>query len=278
MADFEHPFARLLKRALSIIGHLLMAILMAVSIAPQTAFSKQRSIVVVAGAGPSTQAVALFMNLLSKKNIAKDYAFRVPRRSIKHAGGLQVASKYIIGRTGRPLNAKEKSQGFEEIFLSKMQIAFAIGQKTGVHKLSIKQVCDIFTGKIRNWKELGGSNHDIVIIGREKTEALFSALKEELACMNRTVGTKYIYKKDHAIINVLANSEHGNYSIGFGAKANFSAHFLVNVPGFEAGVSSGLVYKSSNRDQPVVIAAKELAKSQEWIETLAKYKLLPPGN
>ena len=42
-----------------------------------------------------------------------------------------------------------------------------MNEKCGVEDLTLEQVSDIFTGKITNWKEVGGSDLEISCIGRE---------------------------------------------------------------------------------------------------------------
>lgn len=48
----------------------------------------------------------------------------------------------------------------------------------GVDNVSTEELIDIFTGKIRNWKELGGNNQDIIVINRAQgsgTRATFES-------------------------------------------------------------------------------------------------------
>ena len=42
-----------------------------------------------------------------------------------------------------------------------------VNPENPISDLSLEQVADIFTGKITNWKELGGNDQEIVLIGRE---------------------------------------------------------------------------------------------------------------
>ena len=46
-------------------------------------------------------------------------------------------------------------------------IAVIVNPENGVDGLTIEQIADIYTGKITNWKDVGGSDAEIVLIGRE---------------------------------------------------------------------------------------------------------------
>lgn len=226
----------------------------------------EEKVEVIYGAGPSTKVVEKFVTYLPKHKAAQGYTFAVPEKSTKHAGGIQNTEKYIFGRTGRPLNDKEKAGGVEEIFLAKMPIAFIVRSETGVESLSLDQVCGVFTGKYKNWKEVGGNDKDIVVFTREPTEALFLTLKKDVPCMNEVIDTKYIFKKDDHLIEMFKTQDLAKAAIGFGAARNFPKH--ITVSGLDSGVNLGLVYKNSNRDHPLVGAAKEVARSEEWKGTV----------
>lgn len=50
---------------------------------------------VIAGDGPSTTAVQLFVEKLGVLPQAKGYTFKVPPKSAKHAGGIRGSDKFI---------------------------------------------------------------------------------------------------------------------------------------------------------------------------------------
>ena len=45
--------------------------------------------------------------------------------------------------------------------------AIIVNPENTVSDLTIEQIADVYTGKITNWKELGGKDAEIVLIGRE---------------------------------------------------------------------------------------------------------------
>ncbi len=229
---------------------------------------------VIAGAGPSTKIVQLFVQKFSKNPVAHNVEFKVPTKSAKHAGGIKASSKFLFGRTGRPLNVKEKRMKKEEIILARIPIAFATGSGTGVSYLNMQQVEGLFTGKNTKWSEVGGTEAAVVLIGREPTEALFTVLKKSYPSFEDAKFNK-IFKKDHAVVRFL-NSPDGENAIAFGARPNFDDVNVVEVEGFSTGVAVGLVYDLKNKGHALVKAAQAYAASPEWAVAVEQAGMLPP--
>ncbi len=231
---------------------------------------------VIAGAGPSTTIVQLFVDNFSATAEGKAYTFKVPPKSAKHAGGIKNSDKFIFGRTGRPLNEKEKSMGKEEIFLAGVPIAIAVGPGTGVTSLTLSQVETIFTTGNVNWKDFGGADHEIFKIGREPNEALFLALKSTYPFFTKA-SFQTIVKKDHQVVGLL-KKEPGKFAIGFGAQPNFTKDSVptVSIDGFSTGVNLGLVYDKKNSDHELVKAVKTFVASPKWQEIIQSDGLLLP--
>lgn len=228
---------------------------------------------VVAGAGPSTKIVQEFFNDFSQQPIAAGVDFEIPDKSAKHIGGIKCSDFHLFGRTGRPLNSKEKRLNKEEIFLAKVPIAFAIGKGVGVESISLADLEKIYTGKINNWKEVGGADAAIVLVGREPTEALFMELKKEYPYFS---GARFDVKfnKDNTVVSFM-KTEKSRYALAFGAKSNFKELNPVGVQGFSAGVRLGLVYDMKNSDNPLVVAALAFAKKPKWQAMVKKKGLIP---
>jgi phosphate transport system substrate-binding protein len=231
---------------------------------------------VIAGAGPSTKIVKEYVKILAVDPRAKDYALRVPEESVKHQGGIENADSFIFGRTGRVLNDKERAAGYAEILLAKMPIVFVAGSKAGVRTLTTDQVCGIYTGKVANWKEVGGNDERIVLINREPTEAMLQQLKKDLPCLTHAVETKFVLKNDDHLVEMLKTMEMGQAAIGFGAAANFPETIRLKVEGLDSAERLGLVYKAANRSHPLVQAAIETAASGRWLGRLKELGYAAP--
>lgn len=72
-----------------------------------------------------------------------------------------------LGMSSRDLK-DEESQSLDETQIAIDGIAVVTNIENKVKDLTLDQVKDIFTGKITNWKEVGGEDAQIVIISREE--------------------------------------------------------------------------------------------------------------
>ena len=77
------------------------------------------------------------------------------------------AGKADIGNSSRALKDEEKSAGLTENIVALDGIAVIVDKNNSVSDLTKEQLADIYTGKIRNWKEVGGADQNIVVVGRE---------------------------------------------------------------------------------------------------------------
>ncbi len=72
-----------------------------------------------------------------------------------------------IGLSSRALKDEEKSGGLEETVLALDGIAIIVNPANPIADLDLDTIAKIYTGEISNWKDVGGSDAEIVLIGRE---------------------------------------------------------------------------------------------------------------
>lgn len=73
-----------------------------------------------------------------------------------------------IANSSRALKEEEKAQGLVENIIALDGIAVIVDQNNSITTLTKQQLSDIYTGKIKNWKEVGGADQNIVVVGREE--------------------------------------------------------------------------------------------------------------
>lgn len=71
-----------------------------------------------------------------------------------------------IGLSSRALKEKEK-ETLNSTVLALDGIAVIVNPKNPVSNLKIEDLAKIYSGSIKNWKEIGGADAEIVLIGRE---------------------------------------------------------------------------------------------------------------
>ena len=72
-----------------------------------------------------------------------------------------------IGLSSRALKDEEKAAGLKETVLAYDGIAIIVHPDNPVSDLTIQQIAQLYTGEITNWKDVGGNDAEVVLIGRE---------------------------------------------------------------------------------------------------------------
>jgi len=161
---------------------------------------------------------------------AEQYMKKNPSVTIQVTGGGSGTgiSALINGTTdicdaSRPMKPAEKQklkQRFStlgvEVKVAKDGIALYVHESNPVKELTLKQVKDIYTGRITNWKEVGGKDARIILYSRENNSGTYVYFKDVVletedyapSCQNMP-GTA-------AVVNAVAKDPNG---IGYGGAA-----------------------------------------------------------
>lgn len=85
-----------------------------------------------------------------------------------------------IGISSRALKDSEKEDGAVENIVAIDGIAIVTDAGSSVDNLSVEELRGVYRGEIRNWKELGGEDQPVVVVGREAASGTRSAFEEIL--------------------------------------------------------------------------------------------------
>ena len=98
--------------------------------------------------------------------------------SIGSGGGIKAVGRdrSKIGRIAREIKAKEKHYGLTYVPFAKMPIVFFVTKSIRIRGLTTKQVRDIYSGKITNWKDVGGKDARIRVVRREPGDSSLKVL------------------------------------------------------------------------------------------------------
>ncbi len=122
-----------------------------------------------------------------------------------------------IGMASRELSEEEKGSGLIETVIAYDGIAVVVNPANSVTGLSQEQVKEIFEGKITNWKEVGGSDQDIIVVTREAGSGTRSAFEEIIGLLDDTkastiLDTALVSEGTGAVMATVASKE---AAIGF---------------------------------------------------------------
>lgn len=85
-----------------------------------------------------------------------------------------------IGNASRSLSDEEKAGGIVENVVALDGIGIVVDKANTVADITTEQLASIYKGEIKNWKELGGADEPVVVIGREAGSGTRGAFEEIL--------------------------------------------------------------------------------------------------
>lgn len=151
-----------------------------------------------------------------------------------------------LAMLSRDLKSAEKEQGLVQYTIGLDGIMAIVNNNTGVTNLSISQLADIFSGKITNWKDVGGNDTPIHVITREEGSGTRDGFEEALKKVDSDftlVNTAISQASTNAVINAVNNTAGtiGYVSIGYTSsiKDNTTICSIDGVEATEANVLNG---------------------------------------
>lgn len=136
------------------------------------------------------------------------------------SAGIKAASEGIsnIGMSSRELKDDETKLGLENNVIALDAIGVVTSKSNKVSNLTIEQLKKIYSGQIKNWKDLGGADLPIVVISREDGSGTRSAF-EEIAGLLNDDETSMVDKANPVIVNstgaVIENVAQKEGAIGY---------------------------------------------------------------
>ena len=175
--------------------------------------------------------------------------------------GIQAVSegRCDIGLSSRALKDDEKASGLKETTLALDGIAIIVNPQNPVKDLTLEQIAKIYTGEITNWKDVGGEDAEIVLIGREAgsgtRDGFESITKTKDACQYR----QELTSTGDVITTVSQNPNAIGYASLAAIKDSVKALTVNGVAPTEATVKDGTYLVQ----RPFVLVTKEGAALSE---------------
>lgn len=174
-------------------------------------------------------------------------------------GGSGVGIAALINKTvnianaSRPMKAKEISQAKANgvnpkgYAIANDGITIVVNTKNTVKNISLNSLKSIYTGKITNWKQVGGPNLPIVVISRDVASGTFEVFNEKVLGGARVVDSAMMLASNNAVSSTVADTPGAIGYIGLGYVTDKSKIVSVdNVMPGEQTVKNGQ-YKLSRK-------------------------------
>ena len=124
--------------------------------------------------------------------LAKAFQAKHPGAAFEYGAGLGTRARFQaladgkidIALASHGLRVDELTkQGMVVHEIARIAVVFGVNETVPVSNLTAQQVCDIYAGKITNWKALGGPDLEIAARTRPDSEVDTEVVREGIACL-----------------------------------------------------------------------------------------------
>lgn len=132
---------------------------------------------------------------------------------------------------------------------------FFVNEKNPVQSLTFEQIQDIYSGKITNWKDVGGDDAPIRAYQREPNSGSQTGMLS-LVMKNKTLmtaPTEDLIKDMETIVNLVSNYDNGKYSIGY----SFYYYATTMYDDIDSSVTDRIRFLGVNGIQPTETTIKD---------------------
>ena len=183
--------------------------------------------------------------------------------------GIQAVSegRCDIGLSSRALKDTEKESGLKETILAYDGIAVIVSPENPVSDLTLEQIAAIYTGEITNWKDVGGNDAQIVLIGREAGSGTRDGFVSITGTTDKCQYRQELTSTGDVITTVSQNPDAIGYASLASVKDSVKALKVGGVTPSEASVKDG----SYVIQRPFVLVTKEGVKLSDAAQKFFDY-------
>lgn len=167
-----------------------------------------------------------------------------------------------IGLSSRDLKDEEKQSGLKGTVVALDGIAIAVNPENTVEDLTVEQIADLYTGKITNWKDVGGKDAPVVLIGREAASGTRDGFESITKTKDSCKYSQELSSTGDVIQTVASNPNAIGYASLASVKETVKALKVNSVAPSTATVQDG-TYKIQRDFVFVTKEGKELSKAAQ---------------
>ena len=167
-----------------------------------------------------------------------------------------------IGLSSRALKDEEKAAGLQETVLAYDGIAIIVHPDNPVSDLTLEQIAQLYTGEITNWKDVGGNDAQVVLIGREAASGTRDGFESITGTKDKCQYRQELTSTGDVITTVSQNPDAIGYASLASIKDNVKALNVDGVTPSEASVKDGS-YKVQRPFVLVTVEGKALSSAAQ---------------
>ena len=167
-----------------------------------------------------------------------------------------------IGLSSRALKDEEKAAGLQETVLAYDGIAIIVHPDNPVSDLTLEQIAQLYTGEITNWKDVGGNDAQVVLIGREAASGTRDGFESITGTKDKCQYRQELTSTGDVITTVSQNPDAIGYASLASIKDSVKALNVDGVTPSEASVKDGS-YKVQRPFVLVTVECKALSSAAQ---------------
>ena len=105
------------------------------------------------------------------------------------------------------LKLQEAGKAFKETIIAYDAISVIVNPANGISQLKREQLEGIYTGKIKNWKEVGGADMPIIVYSRESSSGTYEFFKEHVLNKKNFVSSAMLMPATGAIMQSVSQTK-----------------------------------------------------------------------
>jgi phosphate transport system substrate-binding protein len=158
----------------------------------------------------------------------------------------EIALRRIINYPSRGIGEQALAK-LEAYAIARDGLSVYFNERTTVKELTLAQIADIYTGRITNWKDVGGNDAPIILYSRENSSGTYTYFKDNVLLGKDFSPRAQTLQGTAGVVNAVANDANG---IGYGGAA------------YAKGIKFAAVKKDAK--SPAIVPSLETVRSGEY--------------
>ncbi len=189
-----------------------------------------------------------------------------------------------IAQSSRKMKIEEKQKlinagkAVKEVIIAKDALSVIVNPGNKVSQLTREQIESIFTGKIKNWKEFGGEDMEIVVYSRETSSGTYEFFKEYVLNKKNFGTTSLLMPATGAIVQSVSQTKGAIGYVGL-------AYSDKSVKSLKVSYDKGVTFVEANSENAVKMTYPitrplyyyYLATTEKTVKPFVDFILSPEG-